>query len=380
MSEPKRKPENSLRLPKPKKLGLSVPRIRDPHDVLIPPSPSTALLEAALESATPDNLTEVVNLTEVKLSAEVDFVQPPPTLTPAVNLTTADNLTEVVKIIAHKGMTKFPNTILDGLLPLLDPAASLIYLRLYRLSHGFRSNTCTVGTARLAASVNMSEKTVERMIPKLENLGLLQRLGANFGKGVKGNIYRINLPATSDNLPEVDKLSEVDNLTGDVKLSLINHDHDDHDDFKENRRQSAQPVENPAAEDDEERRKIKQEFERLTGKRWSRYDEAALDQLKGVSPARVLDFLPAIHARAKNPIGNFAFFATSILREVTTTLAVQPRNHLRRRYEALAAEIASVNLGRDDLRPSDWVAALKTRCAREGLQWDDDLANEILSL
>jgi hypothetical protein len=169
-------------------------------------------------------------------------------------------------------------------------------------------------------------------------------------------------------------------LTGGDKLSPINHDHDDHDDLKENRRQSARPVENSAADDDEERKKIKKEFERLTGNRWSRYDDAALDQLKEVPARQILNLLPAIHARAKNPIGNFAFFATSILREVSTAPAAQPRHHLRRRYEKLAADVASVNLGRDEMRPSDWVAALKARCAREGLQWDDDLANEILGL
>jgi hypothetical protein len=105
-----------------------------------------------------------------------------------------------------------------------------------------------------------------------------------------------------------------------------------------------------------------------------------MNQLQEVPTKRIIDLMPAIQTRAKNPIGNFAFFATSILREISIAPATQPRGHLRRRYETFAAEVAAINIGRSEFRPSDWIAALKARCLREGLQWDDDLANQVLGL
>ena len=84
------------------------------------------------------------------------------------NLTTVDNLATLDKLTGVKGELRVPNTILDSLLPTLEPAAALLYLRLYRLSHGYRKETCIVGLQKLATATNTSERTVQRAIEYLE--------------------------------------------------------------------------------------------------------------------------------------------------------------------------------------------------------------------
>src|ERR687891_2312900 len=100
----------------------------------------------------------------------------------------------VIQVQPRDGHTALPNVILDSLLPVLEPLVGLVYLRLYRLSHGFRSDTCLVGYPKLAKSLNMSQRSVIRAIVKLERFGLIKREGSNFGKGLKGNTYRVMLP------------------------------------------------------------------------------------------------------------------------------------------------------------------------------------------
>jgi hypothetical protein len=72
------------------------------------------------------------------------------------NLTTVDNLATLDKLAEVKGELRVPNTIMDSLLPTLEPAAALLYLRLYRLSRGYRKETCIVGLQKLATATNTS--------------------------------------------------------------------------------------------------------------------------------------------------------------------------------------------------------------------------------
>jgi hypothetical protein len=80
-----------------------------------------------------------------------------------------------------KGELRVPNTIVDSLLPTLQPAAALVYLRLYRLSRGYRRDTCLVGLQKLASATNTSQRTVQRAIEYLEDRQLVLREGASFG-------------------------------------------------------------------------------------------------------------------------------------------------------------------------------------------------------
>src|SRR5215831_17297466 len=95
-----------------------------------------------------------------------------------------------------KGELRVPNTINFVLFPTLDPFSKAVYYQLYLLSHGFKRETCTIGLAKLAKSVLMSQRKVQDTISYLEKRKLIQRLGANLGGSSKGNIYRVFLPNT----------------------------------------------------------------------------------------------------------------------------------------------------------------------------------------
>jgi hypothetical protein len=100
--------------------------------------------------------------------------------TTAANLATVDTVTEV------KGELRISNTIVDNLLPTLEPAAALVYLWLYRLSHGYKKASCIVGLRKLATATNSSPRTVQRAIEYLETRRLISREGASFGGSTKG--------------------------------------------------------------------------------------------------------------------------------------------------------------------------------------------------
>jgi DNA-binding Lrp family transcriptional regulator len=96
----------------------------------------------------------------------------------------------------HRGATSIPHTVLDGLLPLLHPHEQLVYLRLYRLTAGFRRDTCKVGYPALARACSISRAAAIRAVEKLERRGLVERIGAvsRGANAERGNRYRVRLP------------------------------------------------------------------------------------------------------------------------------------------------------------------------------------------
>jgi len=61
----------------------------------------------------------------------------------------------------------FYNEVADELLPTLDPAAQVLYSRLFRLSYGFNRNYCTVSQALLMERTGLSRNTVRTTLQSL---------------------------------------------------------------------------------------------------------------------------------------------------------------------------------------------------------------------
>jgi hypothetical protein len=105
--------------------------------------------------------------------------------------------TPAVRLTPVRGVTAVPNRVLDNLLPQLEPYEQLVYLRLYRLSHGFRTDTCLVSLDRLATACKISHSSTIRAIRDLESKGLVRRLEAKLaGKmsEVRGNRFWVFRP------------------------------------------------------------------------------------------------------------------------------------------------------------------------------------------
>jgi Helix-turn-helix domain len=170
----------------------------------------------------PANLTTVANnedsgwpicprATPAKMTTVAD-------LTTLDNWTTADSLANLTTV---KGTLHVPNTIVDVLLPALEPAAALLYLRLYRLSHGYRNESCIVGLQKLATATNTSQKTVQRAIDYLEKRRLIVREGANLGGWTRGLQFRVRVPGSPANLTTLDKTATVAKMASPDKVAKM---------------------------------------------------------------------------------------------------------------------------------------------------------------
>ena len=80
-----------------------------------------------------------------------------------------------------KGYLRLHFQILDHLYPQLDPFERAVHETLYRLTWGFSRETCTISYQRIAERTNMSPKSAQRAVGKLEGKGLIKKVGQVIG-------------------------------------------------------------------------------------------------------------------------------------------------------------------------------------------------------
>lgn len=346
-----------------KKLGLVIrPALRLPHEDLIR-SDQSDLPDQLDQPITPkeSNLTQKNSDTTLDNLATVDILSTSPTpLATVDNLTTLDILARVeVKDIP--GTLQIPNTIIDSLLPILDPIDSLVYLRLYRLSYGYNTDTCVVGLHKLSKGVNSSERTIQRSIDRLEKLGLIAKLGANFGGKLKGNSYKIYLPNTITKISTLDNLATLDKTaTLDILADNKDHDHD----LLNNNHLNAHA------------RATMTLYQKITGNPWSNADSKSYKKIAHVPIEHIELSLRQVLSRAPQKPASLAYFVKEILNPTSPNPA--HREALKRKYKAILAEIRQLNVG-GTARLADIIGALKDRLLTDGLSIDIDLINEALN-
>jgi hypothetical protein len=125
-----------------------------------------------------------------------------------------DKVATVDRVSSVKGFTRVPNEILDSVLRTLSPIEQVLLLRLYRLSYGFKSETCCVGYGTLAKACNISSRQAQRSIERLVEMAWLERVGVEQGGSVRrerGSIYKLKLPiGTMDTVSTMDRQSTID--------------------------------------------------------------------------------------------------------------------------------------------------------------------------
>ena len=255
-------------------------------------------------------------------------------------------------------------------MPTLEPYQQLVYLRLYRLSYGFRSSHCTVGFEKLSRTLNISHKSVQRAIEKLEERGLIKRTGAIFGGKQKGNIYEVIVPTTL-----VTQTTQASQTTVDSEANNKRHDHD-HDSIKKNHHQSAQSEGKGASEFENW---MMTKYESLTGNQWTKLDRTVLseivEEIQEINSSDLEEMMSTIAQRASAPIGSFRFFAIALQNE----LAEKPhlsQKHLREKYAACAKELYRIFVGKKWESESEKMYEFKRIVLKQMLPWKDDLANE----
>jgi hypothetical protein len=91
-----------------------------------------------------------------------------------------------------KGHSELPHQITDHLLPNLDPFEQAVYVQLYRLSWGHKSNRCLISNDRLADRAHMSVAKVKMVTAALEGKGLIRKTAKPHGqKTVQGVEYEV---------------------------------------------------------------------------------------------------------------------------------------------------------------------------------------------
>lgn len=124
------------------------------------------------------------------LRSAPDRAVPAPRTVSAADVESAPDLRSA--LAAETGYTRVPNALLDSVLPRLGHLEQIVYLRLYRLSHGFHRDTCTVGMPALAKACNANERAIRRVIRRLEDLRLVETVRAELAAlGARGNVYRV---------------------------------------------------------------------------------------------------------------------------------------------------------------------------------------------
>ena len=335
------------------------------------------------------------------------------------NMTTVDSLATLDKVAEVKGELRVPNTIIDSLLPTLEPAAALLYLRLYRLSHGYRKETCIVGLQKLASATNTSPRTVQRAIDYLERRQLILREGASFGGKTKGIQFRVRVPGCPDaNLASVDKTAtqakmatEADLTTVAKMTTLANLATNKDDDLlKTNHLQRGEqasfrqpPFPEPQPPRDARRENAtsldpNKIFRVVAGDRvesmhinhlvqtitvyttttknpWLQTDTVSYFQhsVDRIPIEKVKNVIQAVHERADARINSFAYF----VKEILAVDDCQTKGGRRKALAAIVKRVQEIHCGQAGYTAADLVYDIKATCAREGVIFDADLFNEI---
>jgi predicted transcriptional regulator len=301
----------------------------------------------------------------------------PTPLASAATVASSATVAQVISVSPVKGETRFPNFLLDGIPPLFDYSVTLTYLRLFQLSHGRQSDHCTIGVAKLAASLNLGDRTVQRAILRLETVGLVKRVNSNFGNGVKGNTYFVGLPTFSEESPAMLDVPLATSATMTRSVTVAHNRHDDHDQRK-NHHQSARAR---AGDDDETEETetahfadVKRLYQELTGNAWKAADTAAYREIADVPVAEASEALRRVAARSPGRANSFRYFVREIKagpetgmaeREVTTLVEV-------------AREVRSLNTGRYGYTEAEFREDVKAAAARRGAAYGPSVLEEAL--
>jgi hypothetical protein len=315
----------------------------------------------------------------------------------------------VARYARVKGELRVPNTINFSIFPTLDPFAKAVYLQLFLLSYGFKKDTCLINLPTLARLILMSQRKVQNTIVYLESRGLVRRIGSRLGGEKRGNYYQVlipeDVPPINPNIPpeNCDEI-EADCMAPDATLvpraCLAPHAtvargatiKNDDDDIKIKNKSSSKgkepeignaPVENhtsAAAPREKETTNfllVREAYEKATGNRWSQSDSEAYEQnsIANVPPEKIISIVETVVRRTPTKINSFKYFVKEI------TAQPDPRNRAwqKKRLEKIVHKVRDISVGRANYSTADFVEDVKCSCAREGVVFENDLFNELVS-
>jgi hypothetical protein len=138
-------------------------------------------------------------------------------------LSPADSQSAPVKLSHPEQHTRYPNELLDTILPTLTPNEQVILIRLYRWTRGFQRAVCKTSNVKIAKACHISDRTVIRVLPILEARALIKRGEIDYSnpnQSDRGFTIEVLLPAAArviesppDNQAAGDRKSHIERNT-----------------------------------------------------------------------------------------------------------------------------------------------------------------------
>lgn len=273
------------------------------------------------------------------------------------------------------GYTPVPNAIFDNLLTQLKPNEQAIWLRLYRLSFGFNKTTCKVGLSALARRTNTSVDTARRTVRELQNKGVIKILQIdNTGTDMGGTEYEIytsigeafndSQSISAGKLLPTSKLLPASNSLPTSSLPPITDD--DHDDLNITDHHQS-----------EHQKTVMTIYKTHTSNNWTKADQKSYEKVKNVPTEKIELAIRLTKERANNRPNSFAYFVKEIL--AVANPSQQSRNQRKKSLENIVDRVRTNRVGGSSYSISDLAYDVKEICVREGVMFDHDIFNEVIS-
>jgi hypothetical protein len=238
----------------------------------------------------------------------------------------------------------------------------------------------------------MSQRKVQNTIVYLESRGLVKRIGFKLGGEKRGNYYQVlipeNMPPGSPNIPpencdenETNCMAPDATIKNDDDINIKNKSSSKGEESQigdkpvENHTCAAAPREKETAE--QNFLLVREAYEKATGNRWSQSDSEAYEQnsIANLPPAKIISIVETVVRRTPIKINSFKYF----VKEITTQPDPRNRAWQKKRLEKIVHKIRDISVGRSGFSMADFAEDVKCSCAREGIVFENDLFNELVS-
>jgi hypothetical protein len=252
---------------------------------------------------------------------------------------------------------RIPHQELDYLFRELDGCEFKVYLRLFRLSHGWGVDSCQVGDNNLMTTLNISKNALRAAKRGLMDKQLISII-RTVNLGPKGFTEYTVLRAGEENKANWYLKGTSTKKVTDTQKDPIKEDHD-HDDLKQ-----------------DHQREVMMIYQHLTGNEWKQSDEQAYAKISTIPLDHIEQGIRLAKQRATSRPNSLNYFVKEI-----TNLArpsEQSKTQRRKALEKIVTRVRDRNVGAAPYRLSDLAEDVKCEAARDGVAFDNDLFNQII--
>jgi hypothetical protein len=319
-------------------------------------------LKADLKDQDIQNIAQEILLTDTKKVPVTSTKKEPVTSTKKVPVIKIETSTKKVTDTEKAPVATFriPHQELDFLFKELDSGEFKLYLRLYRLSHGWGQESCKVGDNNLMETLNMSKNAIRSAKQGLTTKNLIQVLQiVNLGpKGyTEYRVIRVGDYQDKENLNWYQKGTSTKKVTDTEKDPNKYIDHDD-------------------LNKDHHQKEMMTIYQTLTGNTsWTKNDKISYEKIKHLSLQEVTTLIKSTLEKAHQKPASLAYFVKAYENPTQTNPANREAN--KRKIEAIMKKLRESHVGAI-YTIADLAFDVKAKCVRDGIVFDNNLFNELL--